>query len=350
MGKKTAPAGGGGSPMKKKKLQEVVAVPSVFDLGPLAAAAGSIPRPSFDGGITIELFRYCTCASVYSESFGQGGLEVLGMACGDQPNPLFYFTKVLELYGASTQGTPTPEPTTREGIQEEYFARFEFVSKKTMEQDQDKVGWRKYGLAAYVWGGPQAVKEFLMYIDNVIDWRTTLEESPFEPLASKPKITIHVPADYPLELDATADELKCSFELKKGASGKLTVFDIPPPTFPSRIVIATFELVSDTTAHVIFSGNTKPFQSGFGNLKIRGTSLKLKPTDAYAEFFRVREPAYDLSKKEECVRELKSILGNGCLKSSPVIVRLKNQKKYETEAMLAVIEELKECENVRFDV
>jgi hypothetical protein len=178
-----------------------------------------------------------------------------------------------------------------------------------------------------------------MFIDDVV----------FEPLAAKPKI-MHVPSDYMLKLDTAADELKCTCEVKTVPYGKLTVFDVPPPTFPTRTAALTFDLVSDTSAHAIFSGNTKPFQSGFGNLKIRGTSMKLQPTDAYAEFVRVCEPAFDLEKLQACTQDLRHILGDGCLKSSPVIVRIKNTSQCDTTALLALVESLKECANVRFDV
>ncbi len=127
-----------------------------------------------------------------------------------------------------------------------------------MEQDVDQVRWRKNGLGAYVWGGAASVKNFLMYIDDVIHWRTTFSDSIFEPLGSKPNITVHVPADYLLELLATEDELKCVSEVKREASGKLTVFDVPPPTFPARCVALTFDVVSPTshTREVSFVGTT----------------------------------------------------------------------------------------------
>ena len=349
MGKKIPASVSQGTP-KKKARTACFGVPSVAEMGQLTTASGSIPRPRFDDGITIELFRYCTCASVYSEAWDDNELAVLSFACDEQPSPLFYFMKVLELHGESTKESKTPEPITREEIQVEYNACFQFVSRKIMEQDRDQSDWRKNGLGAYVWGGPAAVKNFLMFIDDVVSWRTTFSDAIFEPLAAKPKIIIHVPSDYMLKLDTAADELKCTFEVKTVPSGKLTVFDVPPPTFPLRTVVLTFELVSDTSAHAIFSGNTKPFQSGFGNLKIRGTSMKLQTTDAYAEFFRVCEPAFDLEKLMLCTQELKLILGDGCLKSSPVIVRIKNTRQCDTTALIALVESLNECVNVRFDV
>ena len=51
-----------------------------------------------------------------------------------------------------------------------------------------------------------------------------------------------------------------------------------------------------------------------------------------------------------CTKELKLILGDGCLKSSPVIVRIKNTRQCDTTALIALVESLNECVNVRFDV
>ena len=113
------------------------------------------------------------------------------------------------------------------------------------------------GRGAYGKGGADAVKNFLMYIDDVLHWRSTFSDEHFGPLTAKPKITIHVPADYPLELDATADELRCSFEVNQESSGKLTVFDLPPPTVPSQIVILTFDVSSSTPLLMPFSVGTR---------------------------------------------------------------------------------------------
>ena len=88
-----------------------------------------------------------------------------------------------------------------------------------MEQDRDQSDWRKNGLGAYVWGGGAAVKNFLMFINDVVDCRATFGDAVFEPLAAKPKIIVHVPSDYMLKLDTAADELKCTFEVNRQARG-----------------------------------------------------------------------------------------------------------------------------------
>ena len=103
------------------------------------------------------------------------------------------------------------------------------------------------------------------------------------------------------------------------------VLDVPPPTFPSHTVVLTFDLLSDKSAYAIFRGNTKPFLC-------------------------VRQPAFDLEKPKACRQELQKILLGDCSESSPTIVRIKNTRQCDTTALRALVESLKECANVRFDV
>ena len=95
--------------------------------------------------------------------------------------------------------------------------------------------------------------------------------------------------------------------------------------FPGRKVVLTFYLVSDTYADLKFSGvidtSVKSIQRRFG------------------------EPAFDLQQLEACTQELQHILDDSLLKSSPVIVRLKNTRKRNTTALLALMESLKKCAN-----
>ena len=107
MGKKVPASVSQGTP-KKKARTDSFGVSSVVEMGQLAAAAGSIPRPRFDGG----------CALLYSESWDDNELALFSFAYDAQPNPLFYFSKVLELHGASAKESQSPAPMTREEIQE----------------------------------------------------------------------------------------------------------------------------------------------------------------------------------------------------------------------------------------
>jgi hypothetical protein len=105
-------------------------------------------------------------------------------------------------------------------------------------------------------------------------------------------------------------------KLEDAATGE----DIREWMYRGRRVVLTFDLLSDTSAYAVFNGNTKPFLC-------------------------VREPAFDLEELEACTQELQHILGDGCMKSSPAIVRMKNTSQCDTTALLALVESLKECAN-----
>jgi len=342
MGKKQASP----APSPKKARKAGADVPDVASMGGLVMAAGSKPKESFDGNIHIAVLTYCTNGSVYNEMFDEGALHVMVMASGGQPNPLFLLGKTLELYGKTTRESDDPEPENLDDVAEKYNAKYQFVSKKT--GDQDNVSWRRFGAGFYITGGAAAIKGFLMYLDDVISWRAEYEDETFEPLAEKPKIFVYVSPDETLALDKKTDELKCDFEVVKGAEHTFTVFDLPPPTFPNRIVVLTFELVSATQAHLIFSGNTKPFQAGFGALKIKGKSVQVNTNDKFKEFFRVREEM-DLTDEDACASELKNIFGVGCLQSSPVVVRIK-ETKHAISAVQKIMACLTNCPNVRMEL
>jgi hypothetical protein len=137
-------------------------------------------------------------------------------------------------------------------------------------------------------------------------------------------------------------------QLADAATGK----EIQEWMYRGRRVVLTFDLVSDTSAVLTFDcvidtsadGNINAIQSCFDNRKIRVSSRK-QLTDKFAEFLFVRESAFDLRQLKTCTQELQHILGDGCLKSSPAIVRLKNTNQCDTTALLALVESLKECAN-----
>ena len=90
------------------------------------------------------------------------------------------------------------------------------------------------------------------------------------------------------------------------------------------MVVLTFEVLSYAKVHIVFSGNTKPFQANFVPRGINGRSVKLEPTDLYGEYYRALENV-GLLPEETCVEEL-VYLFESCLVGSPVVVRLKETK------------------------
>ena len=115
---------------------------------------------------------------------------------------------------------------------------------------------------------------------------------------------------------------KCNFTVQEINAVLPSVFDFPPPTYPLRIVVMTFEMISSDETHVIFSGNTKPFQPGFVEMKIKGQSVKRGPSDVYGEYFRVL-PNKSLKENSDTATFLNKFLGKGVLKSSPLVIRAK---------------------------
>ena len=109
--------------------------------------------------------------------------------------------------------------------------------------------------------------------------------------------------------------------LSNNQPAPLTVFALSPLTSPARIVTCNFELVSDTIAHVVFGGNTKPFQTEFVKAGVDGKSVKLNPDDQYGEYYRVIKDM-NLAKPKEVVAELTTVFDD-VLHGSPVILRVK---------------------------
>ena len=150
-----------------------------------------------------------------------------------------------------------------------------------------------------------------------------------------------------LEFDPEEDELQCSFKIVKEDHAFMSVFDLPPPVFPARIVVVTFELLSPAKAHVVFSGNTKPFQRNFIQRNIRGTVVKLDVTDIYGEYFRVLEHV-NLEDTTAGITVLKDMFEE-CLENSPIIVRAK-ETKHDTENLKDIMRNFKDIEHIRIDI
>jgi len=101
----------------------------------------------------------------------------------------------------------------------------------------------------------------------------------------------------------------------------LTVFALPPLTSPARIVTCNFELVSDTIAHFIFGGITKPFQVEFVRAGVDGKRVKLDPDEQYGEYYHVMKEL-NLTKSKVVAAELTTMFDH-VLHGSPVVLRVK---------------------------
>ena len=245
------------------------------------------------------------------------------MATTRQPSPLFKMKSVVELYGKATQSEENPAPQSMDELSLDYRVLNQFVWKKT--DDKDDIGWAKGRCGFYV--NEEGIKDFLMYLDELFHWRKDYEDAEFEQLEGDMEIVVHMQKTSPfkLTLDKKEDGLKCKIDVVEDEDETtMSVFDLPPPTFPARIVVLTFEIVSATKVHCIFSGNTKPFQNNFVKRSIKGKSVKVSTNDMYGEYLRVMEHV-NIGDEEACAKMLQDMFEE-CMEGSPIVVRVKETK------------------------
>ena len=347
MGKKKQGAVAASASAASPKKQRGIAVPDVADMGSLLSGGSSREKPVFDDRIHIGLSEYAKNGSVYSQAFGQGKLWLAQMATSRQPNPLYQMKRQVELYGQAEAevGGDDPPPTTLEDVELRYRAVNQFVWKKT--DDKDDIGWAKHRMGWYI--DERYVKDFLMYFDDIMDWRKGYQDAEFEKIEGDIKIVIHMQTSATLQLsfDAAEDELKCQFEVMREEVATMSVFDLPPPIFPARIVALTFQVLGPEKVHAIFSGNTKPFQAGFVKQGIKGKSVKIDPEDPYGEYMRVLEHL-SLADESKCVECLKGLFED-VLQNSPVVIRVK-ETKIDLEKLKKVVDHFKATANIRIEL
>ena len=128
-----------------------------------------------------------------------------------------------------------------------------------------------------------------MYFDDLMFFRTNFADAEFDALGSDLKIVLRLSARISdtFQLDAKEDELLCYRSVARydvGATRPMLVFALHPPsaTYPLRLILMTLELTAHNRMHVIFGGNTKPFQAEFFREEI---TLEVQKTDSatYAE-------------------------------------------------------------------
>ena len=323
-------------------------VPSVSELQNLTGAgSASLGKPS-DSNVHMHILRYCTKGEVYGSVFHPGDLYVVHLTSGST-NVLFSLRRQIELFGLDMASKDIAVPGNVSAMAEDMGAVFQVVASTF--RDADDVGFRKYRCGFYV--SSENLKDLIMYLDDLFYWRADFSNDEIPKVDVRPKLVLHVEASAPLTVDAQADEVKCEVEVKSlprdpPKDEEVSVYQLPPPIFPPRIVIATFEIVDAKIAHIIFSGNTRPFQRGFHALQIKGQALKRHPEDSYGEYFRVL-PNVDLSEKDAAVAMLVDIFGDKIFHHSPVVVRLK-PTNVDTKNLRSVLEALSASfGHLRFD-
>ena len=320
MGRKRAVADISDAAPPKKKIH-LSEVPDLATMGPLTKTNANQKWPT-DECIHIVLMKYMDNCSAYGETVSEKKMYVLQMATNRRPSALYQLTKLIEIHGASEAGQMEKSPCSLKEVEQRYKAKHQFVGKRT--PDVDKIGWAFNRIGFYIDEG--YVKEFLMWLDDILAFRSDYEDAEFEKIEEPLEIAVHVLSSSPLDLqiDKVEDELKCSITVIKDEELPVSVFDLPPPVFPARIVTCNFEMVSDKVTHVIFGGNTKPFQRGFIQAGVEGASVQVDPSDVYKEYFRViRE--FALEDPTAAAEKLMELF-DGCLYGAPVVLRVKPTK------------------------
>ena len=346
MGKRTPQGNASTDVRPKKRARGGIVIPSVAEIGTLSAG-GTVKKPPAltDESIHVGLYPYITDGSTYSDIFSSKRLWVAQFMTALRPDPTFKVRRMMELMAEADDTGNDPPPRTMDELSLRYRSMYQFVWSKT--PDPDGIGWAKGRSGFYI--DEDYVKEFFMYFDDLMAWRKDYQDDEFEKIIGKIKIVIHMLDSSTLDLkfDIDEDELKCEIEVVKEKSAMMSVFDLPPPHFPPRIVVLTFELVNPDKVHLIFSGNTKPFQANFVKRNIKGTSLKAKPEDTYGEYLRVLEHL-DIKDEAKAVATLKDLLDK-CLLESPVSLRCQDTK-LDRENLEQVVAHFTNVANVRIDM
>ena len=306
---------------------------------PSAAAMDGLPggqckvMKSDDGAIHIGLQQYMRKGCLYMSTFGDGCLWVAQMTATCSPNPLAHIERLIEQYGESRAGSEDPPPCSVDEIACRFSAQMQLVSKTTT--DPDHVGWAMGRIGFYM--DEAMVKEFLMYFDDLMAYRRNLVDVFFEKLDSPIKIVIHMldSALLTLKFDKIEDELQCEFVALEEAHAHMSVFDLPPPIVPPRLVTVSLEMVTATKLNVIFGGNTQPFLTNFEQQHVR--LCKMKDLNGI-EYHRHVVKYVDISASHRCADSLEGWLDD-CMNGAPVVMRIM-ETAFDSTAIKAIIASL----------
>ena len=193
------PRADAGSPGSGKKSKSAPSFPSVSDMGASSkGGVGSQPNVHGDQDVHLTCLVYASKGSVYSSDFDEGQLLVVLTECVARPSPLFNQKKLVEVYGSSQKDAEDPPPATLPEVATRFGAEFGFVGKKT--EDVDRMPWKRNASGWYVSGSQ--LKEFLMYYDDVLDFRFRLQTEDFESVEEQ-KILAHIPQESSFDFDGS---------------------------------------------------------------------------------------------------------------------------------------------------
>jgi len=165
-----------------------------------------------------------------------------------------------------------------------------------------------------------------MFLDDVWKFRISYSDHTFDMLPSLPHLMIKVELGVEMTIDADTDAMSCSFEITEGKHPHMSLLHVPPPVYPARHVVLTIEVVTEALAHLIFSGNTKPFQAGFEKQGMKQVSGRFEiPQKPYPEYFQILRN-FEVSNPINSFAALRKYCGEALLFDAPLVLRVMPSK------------------------
>ena len=154
-----------------------------------------------------------------------------------------------------------------------------------------------------------------MIMDAIMAWCATYSDVKLDAMSGKPDVRVYLDCDLRVDIHEANDEAKCKFTVSSTPPTLMSVFHVPPPLYPARIVVLTLELASVDTAHIIFSGITRPPHKLFAKLGIPGQTFKVDPEAEFGEYFRGMQNV-SIADASKAASTIKDILGDKCLQQT----------------------------------
>ena len=105
-------------------------------------------------------------------------------------------------------------PLKMDDLEADLHMIFQHVGKKF--DDVDGIGFVKYRCRVYI--VRDTMKDFLMYLDELLAWRKTYENDVFGKISYDMKVYVHCTEEVGLIIDEKADELKVSMTMDSSLS------------------------------------------------------------------------------------------------------------------------------------
>jgi hypothetical protein len=221
MGKKTAAAKRSpavkANQRKGSSPRKGGAFPNVNEMVSAGSSRGpDIRDMQVDDDVNLYITKYSSDGSKYDDAFLSEDLLMVLHVTSLRPSPLYFMKKLIESMGEDRKGTDDPPPKSLDELKIQYYASFQYVSKKTVDVDQ--VGFAANASGFFV--SKSGLKDFLMYYDDLMDYRfRDAVGDDFEALPKAPKLIIHIADDsLKVDINSEVDQMACEFDLKNSSS------------------------------------------------------------------------------------------------------------------------------------